>query len=99
MEGREKYVSLASNKKGKEKQFEPTLLVKHLKYKKSMPSTPIFLPNYDIKIIEKKIVIKDRKKNYVAQTMRKGRKNNLPSAPNLFAPGKPSEPLGDLLRN
>ena len=26
-------------------------------------------------------------------------KNNLPSAPNLFAPGKPSEPLGDLLRN
>ena len=73
MEGKEKYVSLASNKKGKENQFEPTLLVKHLKYKNQCPQSLYFCQNYDIKIIEEKIELKDRRKN-VVQTMRKGKK-------------------------
>ena len=40
------------------------------------------------------------KKNIcLQQTIRKGKKNNLLRAPNLFALGKLSKPLGDLLRN
>ena len=74
MEGKEKYMSLASNKKGREKQFESTLLVKHLRYKKQCPQLLYFCQNYDIKITDKKIELKDRRKNCVAQTMRKGKK-------------------------
>ena len=83
-------------RKGKKNNLSPHSLLNILNYKKSIPSAPIFLSKtmtqkYQEKNIDGKIVS--------CRQWERERKNNLPSAPNLFAPGKPSEPLGDLLRN